>query len=93
MLRTGRLRTPMGLSLHFDTGLSINARSPRSRGLWRLPGPDSHRLDALSLSPDLHQTSFSSDVSDYWTYTSAHRQRFAQEEGSQQRGVAAWLPA
>ncbi|SOE33937.1 hypothetical protein SAMN05442782_11041 [Streptomyces sp. OK228] len=61
MLRTGRLRTPMGLSLH--------------------------------LSPDLHQTTFSSDVSDCWTYTSAHRQRFAQEEGSQQRGVAAWLPA
>lgn len=69
MLRTGRLRTPMGLSLHFDSGLSINARSPRP------------------------EDSFSSDVSDYWTYTSAHRQRFAQEEGSQQRGVAAWLPA
>lgn len=48
---------------------------------------------AASLSPDLHQASFSSDVSDCWTYTSAHRQRFAQEEGSQQRGVAAWLPA
>lgn len=28
MLRTGRLRTPMGLSLHFHTDLSTNARSP-----------------------------------------------------------------
>lgn len=29
MLRTGRLRTPMGwLSLHFDTDLSIDAGSP-----------------------------------------------------------------
>jgi hypothetical protein len=45
MLRTGQLRRapprPRDLARH---------RGPRYRGPWRLPGPDSHRLAAVSLS-------------------------------------------
>src|SRR4029450_6451998 len=45
MLRTGQLRRapprPRDLA---------RRRGPRSRGPWRLPGPDSHRLAAVSLS-------------------------------------------
>src|SRR5215211_1301076 len=45
MLRTGQLRRapprPRDLA---------RRRGPRYRGPWRLPGPDSHRLAAVSLS-------------------------------------------
>jgi hypothetical protein len=45
MLRTGQLRRapprPRDLA---------RRRGPRYRGPWRLPGPDSHRLAAMSLS-------------------------------------------
>src|SRR6266508_6041418 len=37
-------------SLRFDGRDLSCRREPRYRGPWRLPGPDSHRLAALSLS-------------------------------------------
>jgi len=45
MLRTGQLRCapPRRRDL-------TRRRGPRYRGPWRLPGPDSHRLAAVSLS-------------------------------------------
>src|SRR5215203_5237895 len=45
MLRTGQLRCapPRRRDL-------ARRRGPRYRGPWRLPGPDSHRLAAVSLS-------------------------------------------
>ena len=46
-------------------------REPRYRGPWRLPGPDFHRLAALSLSPGYVIASSSmSWRPSYWTHTS-----------------------
>jgi len=52
MLRTGQLLAPLtgALSLRFDQRDLSRRREPCYRGPWRLPGPDSHRLAALSLS-------------------------------------------
>src|SRR6266540_7086584 len=38
------------LSLRFDGQDLSRRREPRYRGPWRLPGPDLHRLAAVSLS-------------------------------------------
>jgi hypothetical protein len=43
-------------------------REPRYRGPWCLPGPDSHRLAALSLPPGYIRTSLPSGCPDCWTY-------------------------
>src|SRR3954466_11977074 len=83
MLRTGRLRTPKGAVVAPLRHRSLNrCREPHYRGLWRLLGPDSHRLAALSLSPELHRTSFSPDTSDCWTYASIHRSAGVVDLGS-----------
>jgi hypothetical protein len=47
-----------------------HARRPRYRGPWRLPGPDSHRLAALSLSLGyVTTTSLSSWRPSCWTHS------------------------
>src|SRR4029453_3060874 len=45
MLRTGQLHRAPPPRRELP-----RRRGPRSRGPWRLPGPDSHRLAAVSLS-------------------------------------------
>jgi hypothetical protein len=58
MLRTGQLPPPS-----WDVVAPLRRRDlaqrrePRYQGPWRLPGPDSHRLAALSLSPGYVMTS------------------------------------
>ena len=53
MLRTGRL-------FHLASHLALDhARRLLYRGPWRLPGPDSHRLAAVSLSLGYAIPSFS----------------------------------
>jgi hypothetical protein len=52
MLRTGRLRHPQGMFVAPLRHQPLDrCREPRYRGPWRLPGPDLHRLAALSLTP------------------------------------------
>jgi hypothetical protein len=52
MLRTGRLLAPQEWGLCHSASTLGSLRTPgiSYRGPWRLPGPDSHRLAALSLS-------------------------------------------
>ena len=52
MLRTGRLLAPQEWGLCRSASALGSLRTPGTsyRGPWRLPGPDSHRLAALSLS-------------------------------------------
>lgn len=52
MLRTGRLLAPQewGLCRSASTLGSLRTPGTSYRGPWRLPGPDSHRLAALSFS-------------------------------------------
>ncbi|MGH7869949.1 MAG: hypothetical protein ACREP9_20520 [Candidatus Dormibacteraceae bacterium] len=52
MLRTGRLLAPQDWGLYRSASTLGSLRTPgiSYRGPWRLPGPDSHRLAALSLS-------------------------------------------
>src|SRR6266571_5187757 len=51
MLRTGQLLTPCrGFVAPLRRRALTRRREPCYRGPWRLPGPDSHRLAAVSLS-------------------------------------------
>jgi hypothetical protein len=51
MLRTGQLPPPRrDVVAPLRRRDLTRRREPRYRGPWRLPGPDSHRLAALSLS-------------------------------------------
>ena len=58
MLRTGQLHTPKGVVAPLRRRPLDRRREPRYRGPWRLPGPDSHRLAALNLTPGYIRTSF-----------------------------------
>src|SRR4029453_5558249 len=63
MLRTGQLHRapprPRDLA---------RRRGPRYRGPWRLPGPDSHRLAAVSLRSATPSASLLSRRPSYWTH-------------------------
>jgi hypothetical protein len=52
MLRTGHLLAPQKWGLRRSASTLGSLRTPGTsyRGPWRLPGPDSHRPAALSLS-------------------------------------------
>jgi hypothetical protein len=52
MLRTGRLLAPQDWGLRHSASTLGSLLTPgiSYQGPWRLPGPDSHRLAALSLS-------------------------------------------
>ena len=72
MLRTGQLPSP-----RWDVVAPLRRRDlarrrePRYRGPWRLPGPDSHRLAALSLSLGyVMSTSLLTGRPSCWTHTS-----------------------
>ena len=52
MLRTGQLPPPQrGVVAPLRHRDLARRREPRYRGPWRLPGPDFHRLAALSFTP------------------------------------------
>jgi hypothetical protein len=60
MLQTGRLLAPQnwGLCRSASALRSLPTPGTSYRGPWHLPGPDSHRLTALSLSSGYTTNSF-----------------------------------
>src|SRR5215212_7074806 len=92
MLRTGQLRRapprPRDLA---------RRRGPRYRGPWRLPGPDSHRLAAVSLALGYTSLLLSSlRRPSYWTHIPAESPVVAMlaagRPGSGRPRGAAWTP-
>ncbi len=64
------------LLLRFDHRALTRGREPRYRGPWRLLGPDSHRLAAVSLSPGYVMTqSFLSWRPNCWTHFPRERRK------------------
>jgi hypothetical protein len=94
MLRTGQLhRAPPR-----RRGLA-RRRGPRYRGPWRLPGPDSHRLAAVSLRSATPSTSLLPRHPSYWTHIPPVRLALAlgwvwsgwcRQEAGRRSGLRCW---
>ena len=76
MLRTGQLPPPRGARRSASTPASRPTPGASYQGPWRLPGPDSHRLAALSLSLGyVTTTSLSSWRPNSWTHSKTDAER------------------
>ncbi len=72
MLRTGQLLAPIrDVVAPLRRRDLARRREPRYQGPWRLPGPDSHRLAAMSLSLGYAVFLLSLWRPNYWTHVVA----------------------